>query len=49
MDNYAQISKKRSDLKKAYSGENWSKKVTQMADNQVIAIWYKLKKEGKVV
>jgi hypothetical protein len=38
----------RDEIKAAYPGEKWSKKVNKMADNQVLAIWFRLKKEGKV-
>lgn len=32
----------------AYPGTSWKKKVNEMSENQVIAIYYNLKKSDKV-
>ena len=32
----------------AYSGENWRKKVYRMSDNQIVAIYYRLLRQGKI-
>ena len=43
------ISKKRESLIAAYSGSpNWRRKVINMSDTQVIAVYMRLLKEGKV-
>lgn len=42
------IDQKREALKGAYSGERWIKKVEKMSDDQVTAIYSRLKAQGKV-
>ncbi len=42
------ISQKREALKGAYSGEKWIEKVNNMSDEQVQAIYLRLKGQGKV-
>lgn len=44
------IDKKREQLKGAYpgSGEKWAKKVDNMTDDQVAAMYLRLKDQGKV-
>ena len=32
----------------AYSGENWRKKVYRMPDDQIIAIYHRLLRQGKI-
>lgn len=39
---------KREALKSAYSGEKWIAKVNGMPDNKVVAIYLRLKTQGKV-
>lgn len=39
---------KREALKAAYSGPQWQARVAKMSDSQVIAIYLKLKEQGKV-
>lgn len=34
-------------VKQAYSGAKWAAKVDKMSERQVIAIFFKLKREGK--
>jgi hypothetical protein len=31
----------------AYKGPSWAQKVSKMSDNQVIAIYYRLSREGR--
>jgi hypothetical protein len=43
------ISQKRELIKRAYSPSiTWPAKVDKMTDSQVIAIFFKLKKQGKI-
>lgn len=39
---------KRNEIKKAYSSESWSYKVDRMSDQQVIAIYFRFKNQGKI-
>lgn len=32
----------------AYGGTNWKKRVRQMPEHQIIAVYYSLKKQGKI-
>lgn len=41
-------SKERESVRQAYSGPNWSKKVDVMTDQQVAAVYLRLKAAGKV-
>jgi hypothetical protein len=42
------IDQKREALKGAYSGEKWIVKVDKMSDEQIIAVYNRLKSQGKV-
>lgn len=42
------IDEKREALKGAYSGDKWINKVKDMTDDQVTAIYLRLKGQGKV-
>ena len=35
-------------VKKAYPGDNWKRKVDRMPDDQIIALYYSLVKQGKI-
>lgn len=35
-------------VKKAYSGQNWKKKVDNMPDSQILALYNSLVKRGKI-
>ena len=37
----------RDHVKKEYVGDSWRKKVDQMTDAQVIAVYFRLQREGK--
>ena len=39
---------KREVLKRVYSGQKWQRKVDNMADDQVTAIYLRLKTQGKI-
>lgn len=39
---------KREQVKKAYPGDGWAARVNKMTENQVVAIFLRLKREGKV-
>lgn len=39
---------KRSELMKAYPSHSWKQKCKKMPENQVIALYLKFKKEGKI-
>lgn len=39
---------KRREVEKAYHGEKWQAKVRKMSDQQVIAVYLRLKSQGKV-
>lgn len=41
-------SKEREALRKAYPSKKWTLKVNKMSDNQVIAIYKRLKLQGKI-
>lgn len=43
-----QISQMREKIREAYSGDGWVKRVHNMPNDQVIAIYYKLLKKGKI-
>lgn len=40
--------KQREALRNVYPGAEWQKKVTDMSDEQVVAIYLRLKGQGKV-
>lgn len=42
------ISKKREELLKAYPGAGWKDKVKWMSEDQVVAVYLRLKKAGKI-
>ena len=42
------ISKKREALYGAYPSKNWKQKVNEMSDSQVIAVYLRLKGQGKI-
>ena len=42
------VDQMRKEIRKAYSGERWQLKIDKMLDDQIIAIYYKFKKEGKI-
>lgn len=35
-------------IEKAYPGENWKKKVRKMPDNQLVALYFRLVRSGKI-
>jgi len=35
-------------VRSAYPGPNWKKKVDKMSDDQIIALYYSLVKQGKI-
>lgn len=39
---------KREQVKAAYSGDAWKARVRNMSDNQIIAIWNRLKNSNKI-
>lgn len=41
-------SKEREALKQAYSGPKWHKRVVEMSDAQVTAVYLRLKKQNKI-
>lgn len=41
-------SPEREAVKAAYSSQKWAHRVDQMSDSQVIAVYMRLKKQGKV-
>ena len=43
-----QISQMREKIREVYSGDSWAKRVRNMPNDQVIAIYYKLLKNGKI-
>lgn len=45
---YTDINTMRSAILGAYDGYNWERKVRNMHDNQVIAIYYSLLEKGKL-
>lgn len=42
------ISQMREKIADAYNGDGWKKKVRFMPNDQVIAIFYRLKKKGRI-
>jgi len=38
----------REKVSEAYSGDKWKQKVRRMPDDQIIAIYYRLLKSGKI-
>lgn len=40
--------KEREAVKAVYKSANWIRKVNAMSDNQVIAIYFRLKKQNKI-
>lgn len=43
-----QISQMREKIREAYSGEGWAKRVRNMPNDQVIALYYKFLKKDKI-
>ena len=43
-----QISQMREKIREVYSGEGWVKRVRNMPNDQVIALYYKFLKQGKI-
>lgn len=43
-----QISQMREKIREAYSGDGWAKRVHNMPNDQVIALYYKFLKQGKI-
>ena len=41
------VNQMRHDISKVYSGVKWKRKVENMSDNQVIAVYYKFERSGK--
>lgn len=41
-------SAKREAVKAAYPGNAWQQKVQKMSDNQIVAVYFRLKAQGKV-
>lgn len=39
---------KRIAVAEAYPGKKWKEKVTRMTEDQITAIWFRLRKQGKV-
>ena len=35
-------------VKSAYNSDNWKKKVDRMSDEQIIAVYYSLVKQGRI-
>lgn len=42
------ISQMREKIAEAYGGDGWKKKVRFMPNDQVIAVFYRLKKKGRI-
>ncbi len=42
------VSQMREKIREAYSSDSWAKRVRNMPDDQVIAIYYKFLKQGKI-
>ena len=42
------VDQMREKISEAYNGEGWKKKVRFMPDDQVIAIFYRMKKKGQI-
>ncbi len=42
------VDEMRAELMKLYPGEKWKMKVTAMSDDQVIAIWRRMLRDGQV-
>lgn len=42
------IQRKRMEVERAYSSSSWASKVRMMSDQQVIAVYLRLKRTGKV-
>jgi hypothetical protein len=42
------ISKKKELIRKAYPTKTWSAKVDNMPDNQIIAVFFRLQRQGKL-
>ena len=38
----------RDKVMKAYPGDNWKQKVRRMPDDQIVAIYYRLLKSGRI-
>ena len=43
-----QISQMREKIREAYSGDSWAKRIRNMPNDQVIALYYKFLKQGKI-
>lgn len=41
-------SRERQAVLSAYPGKRWAEKVQKMSDNQIIAVYFRLKNNGKV-
>lgn len=42
------VEQMRSEIAKAYQGDDWAKKVKKMTDAQVIAVYYRLLDQGRL-
>lgn len=42
------IESKRREIMKAYTSQSWQQKVRSMSESQVIAVYLRLKKTGKI-
>lgn len=42
------VSQMRTELSKAYSGSSWARKVGKMTDAQIIAIYRRFQRDGKL-
>lgn len=42
------VDEMREKVKKAYKGDRWKRKVQYMPDDQIIAIFYRLKSKGQI-
>lgn len=43
-----QISQMREKIREVYSGDGWAKRVRNMSNDQIIALYYKFLKKGKI-
>lgn len=42
------VDEMREKVKEAYNGDRWKRKVQYMSDDQIIAIFYRLKSKGQI-
>lgn len=42
------VDQMRDKVKEAYPGAEWKRKVNNMGENQIIALYYKFRNEGKI-